>query len=33
MTAEAKGAEIIEIAFTAAFGDGNDVIGVPQGLT
>jgi len=30
MAEEAKGAEVVEIALTAAFGYGTDVVGVPE---
>lgn len=33
MALQAKGPEIREIALAAAFRDGQDVIGIPQGLS
>lgn len=32
MTTQAKSADIFEVAFTASFDYGNDVVGVPQSL-
>lgn len=31
MAAEAEGAEIVQVAFAAASGDGENVVGVPEG--
>jgi len=31
VAAHAEGADVIEVAFAAALGDGDDVIGVPEG--
>ena len=33
MALEAEGAHVGEVAFPAALGDGDDVIGVPEGFT
>jgi hypothetical protein len=32
MAGEAEGTEVVEVALSAAFGDGADVVGVPEGV-